>query len=484
MMKVWLAILPFNGEQAFFLEHSQVLGYVSAIVSTLLIASAVWCVTQLTTRWQQIERWIWLFIYSSTAFLCLNGIRYNRGWSLEIIYGALGKWGADIVMLLFLVGTTSLMFRYRYVIVKKKSLIALLLSPFLLFTFGQSLLALKQVEPESVFTVYTSHKPVLVKHANAIPVVWIIYDELDYRIAFGSRPKNLLLPEFDKFQQTSLYSSKAFSPGGFTSISIPELLIGKVLMSSTPVSANEILLTFSDGNKINFNTAKTIISDMQQRKEKIAIFGWFFPYTRLFSSVDCVKDYSISPSSDGLMENIAIQLSSLIESRITFQNPHHILITKSMQNDVINYLQTFQSGFTFLHYPVPHPDYIYSRKTKTYCNNLNQKEGYLDNLALTDRLLGEVRITMQKNGIWDKALIIVSADHHWRFNIYDGVTDTLHVPFLVKLPGQKDSLSFSDRFETVNTKEMILNIIDGKINTPEELKTWMQNKCTIRLSVP
>jgi len=343
------------------------------------------------------------------------------------------------------------------------------------FTFVQSLLALSKVEPESAFSTHAYKNLQPVERPNAIPVIWIIFDELDYRIAFGHRPKTLLLPELDKLEQTSLSASKAYSPGGGTMISIPELLTGKVLKSSTPLSANKIKLIGLDGKASNFLTDETIIADMKERGKKTAIFGWYFPYNRLFQTVDVSKSYSLNPTLVGLAETIAHQLRSLIESRVTF-NKHHISITVAMQHDVIHFLQTFQRGFVFLHYPVPHGDFIYNRNTKKYCQNLNLKEGYLDNVALTDRLLGEVRATMEQSGTWDKSLVIVSADHHWRWNTYDGVTDTFHVPFLVKLPGQKDSLSLSSRFETLNTKEMILNVIDGKIKTPEELKKWIQNK--------
>ncbi len=477
MMKVWLPIVPFRADQAFFLEHSQTVVYAGALVSTLLLALALWGVTHIAARWQHIERGVWPFMYGTAVALCLNGIRFNNGWSLELIYGAIGKWGTVFAALFVVVGAGYLLFRYRSVIVQKHSSIALIFSPFLLFTFGQSLLALTQVEPESAFSTRSRQHLQPVEAANAMPVVWIIFDELDYRMAFGHRPKSLVLPELDKLQQTCLYSSKAYSPSGTTLISLPELLTGKVFTSSTPLSANTLQLTAPGGKTTNLKTAQTIIADMQQRHKKIALFGWYLPYARLFPTVDVCKVYPLYFSPDGLAEAIAYQLGSLIESRFTFltSDTRHILMTQSMQNDVIHFLKTFQGGFLFLHYPVPHPDYIYHRSTRTYAINKNQIEGYLDNLALTDRLLGEVHATMEKTGIWDKSLVIVSSDHHWRSNTYDGVTDSLHVPFLVKLPGQKKSLSSSDRFETVHTKEMILNVIDGKINTPEQLKTWMQN---------
>ncbi len=472
MMKVWLSILPFKADQAFFLEHSQGVVYVATLMSTLIISVALWSIMSIATRWQKFEKGIWLCIYVTTIVFCLNGIRAGNNYSLELIYSILGMWGTVIVGLLLVVGAGYLIFRYRDVFVQKYSSRVLILSPFLVFTFGQSLLALSKVEPESAFSTHAYKNLQPVERPNAIPVVWIIFDELDYRIAFGHRPKNLLLPELDKLQLTSLSASKAYSPGGATIISIPELLTGKVLKSSTPLSANRIELIGLNGKASNFPTDETIIGDLQKRGEKTAIFGWYFPYNRLLATVDVIKSYPYE-----LTKTIFTQLSNLIESRFTFllSNSHHISITKSMQNDVIHFLQTFESGFVFLHYPVPHADYIYNRNTKTYCQNLNLKEGYIDNVALTDRLLGEVRATMEQTGTWDKSLLIVSADHHWRFNTYDGVTDTLHVPFLVKLPRQKYSLSASDRFETVNTKEMILNIIDGKINTPEEVKRWIKN---------
>jgi hypothetical protein len=80
---------------------------------------------------------------------------------------------------------------------------------------------------------------------------------------------------------------------------------------------------------------------------------------------------------------------------------------------------------------------------------------------------------MEKAGTWDKALVIVSADHHWRYNTYDGIIDNKHVPFLVKLPFQTQGISLDSRFETVRTRDMIVRIVDGTLKTPEDVKHWM-----------
>ena len=78
----------------------------------------------------------------------------------------------------------------------------------------------------------------------------------------------------------------------------------------------------------------------------------------------------------------------------------------------------YSLGLTFVHY----------RSTSTI--HLRSKQGvldittaheYLDNLALADRILGELRQAMEQAGTWDSTTILISSDHWWRTDYWQAV---------------------------------------------------------------
>lgn len=74
--------------------------------------------------------------------------------------------------------------------------------------------------------------------------------------------------------------------------------------------------------------------------------------------------------------------------------------------------------------------------------------GYRDKLVLADRAMGLLGRSIEKAGLWDRSLILVTVDHEWRAAFWRSApgrtsaeagaihTDTSAVPFLLKLPGQ------------------------------------------------
>src|SRR5262249_56942805 len=66
-------------------------------------------------------------------------------------------------------------------------------------------------------------------------VVWLVFEELDQRIAFEARPPGLGLPELDRLRRDSLYADAARPPAGTTEVAIPALLIRPPVGAVTPL---------------------------------------------------------------------------------------------------------------------------------------------------------------------------------------------------------------------------------------------------------
>jgi membrane-anchored protein YejM (alkaline phosphatase superfamily) len=83
-----------------------------------------------------------------------------------------------------------------------------------------------------------------------------------------------------------------------------------------------------------------------------------------------------------------------------------------LEQKTMQVLRTDQADFVFLHLPVPHSPNIWSRRGGGYAAGCGSS--YVDNLALADRMLGEMMETMQGSPRWKETTLIVQGDHSWR----------------------------------------------------------------------
>lgn len=144
-------------------------------------------------------------------------------------------------------------------------------------------------------------------------------------------------------------------------------------------------------------------------------------------------------------------------------------------------------SLTLLHFPVPHNPPIYDRRTRgfTYAAPTN----YFDNLALADSTLGELRRLMERAGLWDETVVLVSSDHWWRVGMWRGErfwtgeeqaltaghTDQ-RVPFILKLGGRNAHLRYEPAFNTVLSQDLLLALLRGEMSTAPEVAAWIDHR--------
>jgi hypothetical protein len=171
--------------------------------------------------------------------------------------------------------------------------------------------------------------------------------------------------------------------------------------------------------------------------------------------------------------------------RSLFETPKYSLFgsTLSVKQAVSHFLKCSRTAirmacdpeldFTFLHWSIPHAPYIYDRGRKTLGSSITSPRGYLDNLALADLALSEVRAEMMEAGLWEKSVIIVTSDHWWRYAFgLDGKIDR-RVPFVVHFPGEGHPTNYSEPFNTVVLHDLTLAIVDGHILSSSDLLAWL-----------
>jgi hypothetical protein len=143
----------------------------------------------------------------------------------------------------------------------------------------------------------------------------------------------------------------------------------------------------------------------------------------------------------------------------------------------------------FVHVPLPHVPWQYLPSGRTYYPALDfdfrdnvwgQREwwvvqGYqrhLLQLALVDRLLGELLDRLEAVGLYDAALLVVSADHGASFRAgqsrrdpadMEHPEDVLGVPLFIKRPGQREAKQSLRNVETIDILPTIADLLDARI---------------------
>lgn len=482
-LKLWLKLLPYRDGSGYVLAASPFNSYLAALLNVLLWGGVFFLLLGWGRGRERLYPWLVLALNALVYFTALYGLgntltslasfafRFGPE-SVPLLETALGIGGAVLLALLV---------RYRVPMVRLWLTLPLLFAPFLPVTLGQAACALARCEPASRFRPHRVAAAAPLENRWKNSVVWIIFDETDYRLCFAKRPRDLALPAFDRFQSAAFWASRAYSPSDATQVSLPALLTGVPLKVTRPQGAGRLDLVRSDtGATLDFASQSTVFDRVKKRLGSTALFGWYHPYSRVLHDLDLCADYPMYTvfSSDSFLEVLLFQNREIWDFRFlpcgdTVIGRNNIRIVRQMQNDVLGTVRTQHPSLLFLHYPLPHAPNIYDRRTGKLGFNRDRRRGYFDNMALADRMLGELRGEMERRGTWDDALVIISSDHHWRTNTYDGVTDYEHVPFLMKLPHQAREYPYAGRFNTVLTQGLLLEVVDGRVGSPEAAAAWL-----------
>jgi hypothetical protein len=331
--------------------------------------------------------------------------------------------------------------------------------------------------------------PMLSIRAGAPRVLWIIFDETDYRLAFEHRPANVQLPEFDRLRNGALNSTTAYPPADGTILSMPSLIVGERVSRTEVNNSCDALLTFADsGKKAEWSGLPSVFSKTRELGFNTALVGWYLPYTRMIGgSLNYCSWYSypaFEPSrSAKFSEELAIQLWSLSETYYIRRG--FVEMQRHALQDALSVAGDSDYNLTLLHMPVPHrPGVWLPDQKKLTPLPMNKVKGYMNNLMLADYELGEIRKEMDKSGLWDKTWIILSSDHSWReSHLYDNVRD-LRVPFLVKTPGINQPLNYSTQFNTVLTHDLILSVLQGQITNQQNVVDWLDAHAPAQHDIP
>ena len=325
---------------------------------------------------------------------------------------------------------------------------------------------LQRAEPES---------PELVTELDQRPVVLVVFDELPTSTLMTQDQlvDDRRFPAFGALAATSTWFRRAVSASPQTAVSIPAIVTGRLpVTQAEPVVINYPRNLFrwmaSSGYELFVEQSHTRLCPEELCREIVpsASAGEWFQGLLLDLSV--LFAHLVSP------EPWASRLPAVDQTWEGFwqgrQSGRPGQLGSSVPGIVDSYLAAIESEprnrLYYLHLNLPHVPWKYL-PTGTEYGPLGQSvrppgaagelwiddgwltlQGYQQHLLQTmyaDRVLGQLTERLEEVGIWDEALVIVTADHgasfwpgHSRRMVEEStIEDILEVPLFVKLPGQQ-----------------------------------------------
>lgn len=402
----------------------------------------------------------------------------------------------EVPLIVFVVALLAaagyLVYRFRPPLARGAASLLLVFLPAVLLTFGKTAWV-GWAEARGESPAIEVEAP---EEKNARParrVVWMVFDSLDYRLAIEERPASLTLPNLDRLLGESFSTTHAVSPAPVTRRSMAALILGRMVARALPVGADDLLIWFErEEPPVRWSDQPNIFSRAKEAGYRSAVTGWYHPYCGLLrgSVVRCRWwPHEVTLTDRPVLQAMGefIRMSVPPWARVDFFAWVGVnVMADSRRSHIDKYLGTLDTGLrdvsdpslglVLVHWPVPHVPYIYDRATGELTLTPDPQEGYLDNLALMDRALGQTLGALRQSGTLDRTVIIVTSDHPWGWpDIIDGKRDP-RVPFIVRLPGTARSYSYQDKLNTVVTSEMLLEILEGRLVSNDDLVRWLERR--------
>jgi hypothetical protein len=458
---------------------------------------------------RRLARWVFLL----ALLLPLNGLRGDLpGLTRANLVGLFGMRGLLALGVCLLLAGAFVLARWSAQIFRAAVVVVLILSPFVLITFARGAwFALNNNVTEAVTKGLgkndAPHAPPGDSATRVRRVVWILFDEMDERLAFEDRPGTITLPEFDRLRGESLFAARAYAATGRTKTAIPSLLIGKLICRAQELRENDLQIKFQESGEVSsFGAQPNVFTRARAAGIGTALAGWYHPYCRLLNE-SLTRCYS---QTNEAMAGPKLTLAGSMLHQIS-TSTHPLPLVKPFvpanrrlvrQKRIAEYTGLLEASknlatdssaaLVLLHLPVPHPPGIFDRAKGELSDE--DDRSYVDNLVLADRTLGALRRALEETGLWESTTVLASSDHWWRVpNIWekeeslwtrgdaaawDGRVDH-RVPFILKLAGQSAGKTYGAPFNAVLSQDLIMAVLRGEIIDADAASAWLDRHRSI-----
>jgi hypothetical protein len=344
--------------------------------------------------------------------------------------------------------------------------------------------------------------------------LWVMFDEFDQRLAFEARPVGLELPELDRLKAEAV-EGFATQAGKDTIVSVPALLSGQPLSHAEPVDASTLLVAKPESQgKHSWREQPNVFARARAAGVNSELAGWYHPYCRVFGDqlARCLavpteqtpalqlEVYSARRGVWGMVQFLLgmqwARLAGMLrgEPNAGWLRARDAILPGRQQQQYFRIRNRAYAsaadpriGLAFYHFPTPHLFPIYDRRAGGF--NLRPGLDYLDNLALVDRTVGELRRVLERAGLWRRTSLLITSDHALRPDLWRGRSgwsremerltlgvQSSKVPYILKLAGDREHVRMDWGFPAEVTAELALAVLSGEIATHRQAAAWLGGK--------
>jgi sulfatase-like protein len=309
-------------------------------------------------------------------------------------------------------------------------------------------------------------------------VVWVVFDQLDQRLVFEARPAELELPELDRLRRESLYADSARPPAGSTEVSMPALITGRPVVAVAPTSPNDLELTFADGKPASWRAQPNVFTRARALGYDTALIGWHLPYSRVLGEALGIAAFRASVADEHARgETLGEAIRNQWEGLVPPIHVRRLFAQRfaELRDLAIRTATDDRFGLVLLHLPVPETPAIYDRPTGRLVvwNFAGPDHAYLDNVALADQVMADLRRGLERMRLDDRTWVVMSSSRWAPAARPEVGSMPRRVPFLVRPPDGGRTVPVDAPFSTLVTHDLVLAILRGSISDARDAATWL-----------
>ena len=338
-------------------------------------------------------------------------------------------------------------------------------------------------------------KEPVVPHVNTrttTPIIFVIFDEFPLTSLLNAQGyiDEKMYPNFARLAQTSDWYRNATTVSTQTPTAVPAIVTGSMPKpGSLPIARDyprNLFTLFAESHELNAMGPTAALSPKQHTESQSTTKRWqsllsdiWIVYLNIILPPEWT---SFLPAATGAWGNFAgTGSSSVSETTNTKQE------FESFLNSISS---THKPALYFLHINTPHSPWHYLPNGKSFSswgldgmfvrheNWPTEKSAatcayqrHILQVGFVDSLIGNLHSKLIASGLYDKSLIVITADHGSSFRPGDmrrGITgtnyvDIIHVPLFIKEPFQKEGRLLDWNVETIDILPTIAEILHVQI---------------------
>lgn len=324
------------------------------------------------------------------------------------------------------------------------------------------------------------------------PVYWFICDEWSYERTYVDHELPARFKNLDKLSRRSVVFHQARTPGSRTEVSVPCMLYGTSL---SPVFESG-QLGFREANRtIPVEELESVFAKVGNLGYYRALVGFGLPYAQWVGrDLDLCRSHSFMANARSVRKALSVHAAAVagysadplmkyLRGRWLTGAPYmyyYRQLHADMRADVEWVLtQAPPQTFALFHYMLPHKPYLFGADGEELALDRSMTtdtvESYDRHLSCLDVRLGAFLDLLEAQGRLESALVVITSDHSWRADPLrrSGLHPVDHVPLIVKLPGQTETLAVHTEFSMYRIAELIEFCLRAG-PTPARLAEWSQ----------